>query len=226
MNRKSFLVIGLGILGQTIAKTLTSDGAEVVAVDEREELIEQIKEFVSVAIKLDVTDRKAIQQLDIPSFDAVVVCIGRQFDASILVTAHLLDLGVRHVKVRANNETVESILKRLGAHEVFRTEFAMGKIIAHKLNVPTMTQEMDIGNHYRIVQWQAPPGMLGRTLSDLKLPRNFHVQVIAITNPTDQLEVRSPAADTVLKAGDHIFISGHERDLGKLFEFWRGRDEV
>jgi len=177
MRRDRFLVVGLGVLGQSVAKALTEDGADVIAVDESPFLVNQIKEHVSMAVEGNATDAKMLEQLGLLDIDAAVVCIGEHFESAVLATAHLLDLGVKHVAVRANNTIAASILNRVGAHDVFFIESAMGKVIAHKLRQPTLLTEMDLGGGYRIIQWKAPEKMLAKSIADLALPRNFRVQM-------------------------------------------------
>src|SRR5690606_17941187 len=145
MPRKIFLVVGLGVLGKSVAENLAREGAEVIAVDADPDLVDEIKDSVEVAVELHATDPMALAQLDLRNLDAAVVCIGERFEAAVLATANLLDLGVKHVKSRANNPLSESILQRLGAHDVFFVESAMGRIIAHRMVQPAVTTEMELG---------------------------------------------------------------------------------
>lgn len=217
-RRKIILVVGLGVLGNSVARTLAEDGAEVIAVDIDPQLVEQIKDDVDVALQLDATDPQALRQIGCDNLDAAVVCIGERFESAVLVTANLLDLGVKHVKVRANNRLTESILRRLGAHDVFFVEVAMGKVIAHRLVQPAVTHEMDLGGGYRVVRWHASPDLDGRSLMELQLPKRFEVQVIAIAPPGEDADFVRPGPETVLRRGESLLLSGHERALAKFFE--------
>jgi len=223
MKREKFLVIGLGSFGRSVAKELASDGGEVVAVDESPLHIDRIKDKVAAAVEGDATDIKVLEQLGAADFDAAVVCIGEHFEAAVLSTANLLDLGVPYVAARSNNAMAASILRRIGAHHVFNIESQMGSLMAHKLRQPTLITEMDLGHGYRIIQWKAPKTMFGKKLADMALPKNYRIQVIAIRNE-DSEDLKTPKADTEIKSKDLLLISGYEKDLSSLFSAWKSED--
>ena len=51
MKNKSFAVIGLGQFGMTLAVTLAESDCDVLAIDDKEENIEEISEKVTYAVK-------------------------------------------------------------------------------------------------------------------------------------------------------------------------------
>ncbi len=221
MARKRFLVIGLGSLGQAVAQELAEDGAEVIAVDRTQALVDDIKERVEVAIRGDATDSKMLDQIGVDKVDAAIVCIGERFEASVLITANLKDMKVKKIMARANTKIVEQILTRVGADEVFNVEGAMGKVIAQKLTTPSVVDQMDLGGGYRICNWAAPSSIVGKTLAELTLPRKFGVNVITIRKKGSYEKINSPRADTVIGEEDQLLVSGYESDLEKLFSAWK-----
>jgi trk system potassium uptake protein TrkA len=215
---RRFAVIGLGILGNSIALTLAGEGAEVIVLDKSQKLIDSIKDQVSVAVQCDTTDRETLVQLGIPSVDAAMVCIGEDFQSAVLTVANLIELNVKRVAVRATNPMSASIMKRLGAHDVFFVESEMGIEIAHKLIRPTILQEMSLGGDYRIIELAAPQGFHNKTLSELELPKKFGVQVVAVRSPVpgNESPIRVPMADTRIQSGDLLLLCGHDRDLSRV----------
>jgi trk system potassium uptake protein TrkA len=135
-SSKRFLIVGLGLLGQSLAKELMRLGHEVLAVDQSEKMVDKMASHVTVAARCDVTDREALEQLNVQNMHYGVVCIGENLQAALLSTAHLLDLGVANVVARANDDTAASILKRIGAHYVFSVEDEVGKLLAQRINSP------------------------------------------------------------------------------------------
>jgi len=218
MYRQKFLVIGMGVLGHSVAKTLSEEGGEVIALDKSPVIVDQIKDQVALAVEGDATDHKVLEQLGAPDVDAAVVCIGEEFESAVLATANLLDLGVAHVASRAHSEVSATILRRVGAHDVFFVESTMGKVVAHKLRSPTVLHEMDLGGGYRIINWKAPATMVGKTLSELALPKNFRVHVIAIRKESEEGVMETPVAQTTIGDGDLLLLSGYEKDLSRLLE--------
>ncbi|OFZ19754.1 MAG: hypothetical protein A2Z20_00260 [Bdellovibrionales bacterium RBG_16_40_8] len=132
-SKRRYLVVGLGILGRAVVNNLTDLGAEVIAVDRSNELVNKFNLDTQVAIECEATDRQALEQLDVENLDSAIVCIGEDFKSAVLITAHLADLGVKKVIVRANDTTSASILKRVGATDIFFVESEMGREIANKV---------------------------------------------------------------------------------------------
>lgn len=216
MKNRRFLVVGLGILGCAIAESLSKAGAEVIVVDNSDSLVEQLRDKVSVAVIGDATDRKVLEQVGADQVDGAIVCIGEHFEAAILATAHLLDLGVKHVAVRANSSVAESILRRMGAHSIFFVEQAMGEIIAHQFLNRSVEREMDLGGGYRVIQIKAPSFIHNKTLDELALPRQFNIQVIAIRDASGDGAVLRPTADARIQERQTLLLSGHHRDLERF----------
>ncbi|MCX7905036.1 MAG: NAD-binding protein, partial [Caloramator sp.] len=73
---KKIAIIGLGDFGMNLAKHLTEKGAEVLAIDNDFDKVEEIKDSVTVAVRLDATDEKALKSQGIQDMDAVVISIG------------------------------------------------------------------------------------------------------------------------------------------------------
>ena len=73
MSHGKFAVIGVGKYGATIARILAEKGAQVFALDNNEEKIENLKDDVAFAVTLDSTDKKVLISQNITDVDAVVL---------------------------------------------------------------------------------------------------------------------------------------------------------
>lgn len=60
---QQILVIGLGQFGMSLARTLSEKGAEVLAVDRRKQLVEEVAAFVAEAVAIDATDEAELVRL-------------------------------------------------------------------------------------------------------------------------------------------------------------------
>ena len=96
-----FAIIGLGVFGITCAKELEKLGNQVLAIDIDEKLVDDISEYVTRAVIADATDKDTIEELDLASFDGVLVSIGDNLEASLLCTLNLLSLNVQNLWVKA-----------------------------------------------------------------------------------------------------------------------------
>ena len=122
MGKHEFAVIGLGRFGRNVALTLEQNGHQVLGIDENEELVQELAPYLTQAVILDSTSMEALKAVDIMSFDTVVVAIGTDFEANILTTVLLKELGVNRVICKAPTLQQEKILQRLGADEVVMPE--------------------------------------------------------------------------------------------------------
>ena len=210
-----YLVIGVGRFGSAVATTLYDLGAEVVAVDRDESELSEVMANVTHAAVVDATDERALAQLGLRDFDAVIVAIGDNLEAAILATSVAKAGGARCVISKANNRTAARILASVGADEIVRPEHDMGRRLAEQLASPNRIAALELGTDHSIVELEVRDQLLG-TLSELQLPHRFGVQVLAVHRGSE-IEV-SPSADFEIVAGDRLVMfgpnDGHERIRG------------
>ena len=54
--KKQYAVLGLGRFGYAVAVTLAQAGNQVLAVDSSEELVQEISDYVTYAVRADITE--------------------------------------------------------------------------------------------------------------------------------------------------------------------------
>jgi trk system potassium uptake protein len=225
----SFAVIGLGRFGSAVAITLANKGAEVLAIDSDEELVESMRDDVAYAVAMDATDIKALRAQNIQDMDAVIVAIGTDFESLILVTVSLMELKVKRIVARAMNKTQRVILEKLGIHEIVSPEVEVGISLAEKLLNPGMLTFMQLPDQYEIVEIEAPANIVGKRLDDLDLRRRYKInlitikrlQVITAKSGNESLEyhiIGVPQSDTIIEAKDTLLLMGIDRDISKFIE--------
>ena len=136
MSDQRFAVIGLGQFGSAIATNLSLRGAEVLAIDNSLEKVENIKDEVSYAVALDATDKKALLSQNIQDMDAVVVAIGENFQGLLLCTFLLMELKVKRIITRAMGSDQRRILEKMGVTEILSPEDEVGGNVAEMLINP------------------------------------------------------------------------------------------
>lgn len=130
---KRFVVVGLGKLGLAIARTLTEKKVDVVAIDLSMQLVQEASEDVAACVQADATDLDALDAAGARGASCAMVAIGDDFEASVLTTSVLRELGIPKVVVRANSEREARILRLVGATDIVFVEQEMGKRLAHAL---------------------------------------------------------------------------------------------
>ncbi len=101
---KSVLIIGLGRFGKYMAENMMALGNEVLAIDNREERVNEVLETVTNAQIGDATSEAFIASLGVRNFDICVVAIGDNFQSSLETTSLLKDYGAGFVLARANRD--------------------------------------------------------------------------------------------------------------------------
>ncbi|HAE91450.1 MAG TPA: potassium transporter Trk, partial [Tissierella sp.] len=149
---KSFVVIGCGRFGSSIARTLYSLGNEVLAIDSSEEIIKEISEEVTHAVQADVMDETVLMDLGLRNFDVAVVAIGSDIEASIMATLVVKDLGIDKVIAKAQSELHGKVLSKIGADKIIFPERDMGVRVAHNLASTNILDFIELSPDYSILE--------------------------------------------------------------------------
>ena len=211
---KQVVVIGLGRFGATIAREAAVIGHDVLAIDRDERAVEALKGEVAHAVRADATELEALEQLGLKSFPVGIVAIGSNQLANIMVTMHLIALGVRNVVSRANSEVHARILERLGATRVVQPERETGVRVAHTFAAPNVLEYLDLTPDHGVSKLRAPSSMIGKTLSDSRLSSQFGLTVLLLVRGLEI--VVNPTSFTEIKNGDTLVVVGEDEQLEKV----------
>jgi trk system potassium uptake protein TrkA len=212
-----YAVIGLGRFGSSLATTLHQAGNEVLAIDRNEERIEEYKDHVTYAVVADSTDEEALKRVGIRNFDAVIVAIGDDIQASILTVLVLKELGVKKVVAKAINNRHGQVLYKVGADWVVFPERDMGERVATQLMSPNVLDYIELAKDYSIEEVKVHPSMIGKNLRELNLRARFNITVIAIISG-GKVSI-SPSPDQTIKEGDILVVIGENKDLDRFEKF-------
>ena len=117
-----YIIIGLGNFGAPLGEKLTAMGNEVIGVDNHQSKVENLKETLSHTICMDATDEFTMKGLPWKETDIVIVAIGEDQGANIMVTAMLKNLKVNRLISRAINPLHEKVLRAIGVDEIVHPE--------------------------------------------------------------------------------------------------------
>ena len=133
MSHRQYVVLGLGVFGSTVAKTLSEFGCEVLAIDKNPECVQRVADVVTKAVIGDITNQQFLLDLDIQEFDVGIVAIGNHLEESLLGVLNLKEIGVPYIIAKAKNKRFKVVLEKIGADRVVRPEKEMGQKIARSL---------------------------------------------------------------------------------------------
>jgi len=211
-----FTVIGLGKFGSEVVQTLYQRGHEVVGIDSDREAVQELRDSCSRAIQADCTDQDTLQALDIADSDAVVVSLGERMDASILVTLYLKELGLRQIVAKAVSEDHGKILRLIGATHVVHPERDTARRLAVSIGSRTVIDYLPLAEGVSIIELSAPPALVGRSLAELGLRREYNVLVVAARVKERMLP--APGPEYRVGEGDVLFVLGKDADVATLMK--------
>lgn len=211
---KSYIVVGLGRFGSEVARQLYKCGCEVLALDVKNELVQQIAPDVTHAAVGDCQDKEVLKMLGAKDFDCAIVAIGDNLAASVLVTMNLKELGVPYLVCKAYDDVHRRVLEKLGANRVVIPEQENAARLAKGLSSPNLLDYIELSDEYSIIELPAPKSWEGKNLKELNVRAKLGVNILAVRRD-GKMDV-SPAADFTFQAGDIVVVLGDAKALNAV----------
>lgn len=211
---KTYAVFGLGRYGYAVAKELVQSGAEVLAVDINEQLVNSAVLDIPYCKCADITSPEVIKQLGISNMDVVIVSMASNLEASVMAIMHCKAAGVKTVIAKCANEMHKNILSRVGADKVVFPEYESGVRLAKNLLSSGFVDVVELSNEVSIVELEVKSDWVGKTLTDLHLRKRFGLNVIAFRmNDSLQLSI-----DPLLKLSKDmkLVVITNTSNIGKI----------
>ncbi|MBN1456319.1 MAG: TrkA family potassium uptake protein [Sedimentisphaerales bacterium] len=223
---KSFAVIGLGRFGYKLAIALSMSGAEVIAIDRDRTVIDQIRDQVANAVRLDSTDEDAIRAQGVDKVDVAVIGMGqggRAFESAIMTVVSLKNMGIKNIYARAQSLTAGQVFSAVGATDIIYPEIETAQRWAYKLIAPHVEEKIDFALGLSLARITAPASFHDKTVVDLQLRQKYNVNLVAIKHAESDEEIKTakglinvPTPETVIYSGDTLMLVGSEEDLARL----------
>lgn len=210
-----YAVLGLGIFGSTVSKTLSRYNCEVIAIDKNMECVQRMADIVSVAIQGNITDINVLRNAGVADCDVAVVSTGSHLEESILCVLNLKELGVPYIVAKAKNKSYKQILEKVGADKVVRPEKEMGVETAKGLLDRKIIDMVDIDDEYSIIEVATPTSWIGHTLADLDVRNKFKVNILGIRHNDNRLDV-TPSPNYCLTNEDHLLLISTAESFRKI----------
>lgn len=210
-KKRTFVVIGLGMFGRTIATQLMSFGNHVLGIDSNEARVNDVIDELSEAVIVDVRDDDALREAGVDQYDVAVIAIGDDLESNVLCTMNVKLLGVRTIWAKAMNTTHHRILDRLGADRVIHPEEEIGQHVAQMLHNPLVRDYLSLGEDNYLVDLSIPDLFEGKRLAELKLPAHKDIRVVGIVRGNHYLDGQDE--QTVLETNDKLLLLGQRDSL-------------
>lgn len=212
-NDSPVLVIGLGRFGAATAGQLDRLDREVLAVDTDQALVQKWSDRVTHTVQGDARNIDALKQIGAQDFQVAVVAVGSFIEASVLITANLVDLKVPQIWAKAVSQSHGKILARVGANHVIYPEREAGERVAHLVS-GRMLDFIRFDDDFVLAKMYPPKFIRGAGLNESGVRSKYKVTVVGVKSPGKPF--RYAEADTVVTNHDLIIVSGTNGDIERF----------
>ncbi len=212
---KRFVVVGLGNFGFTVAKSLSENGHDVIAIDLNGEVIDRLATFVSRAAVGDARDVETLRRVGAADADAAIVSTGDDISASILATMALRDVNVRdiYVKVVSNDHT--RVMQRIGVTDIVFPEQDTAKALSSRISGSALLNFVKLGPGFSAQEMGVPTSWYGKTIRELQLRQTYDISIVALHDVLTDKITATPDPDYLLKDSDTLLVAGDDAALKK-----------
>lgn len=222
-----FCIIGLGTFGTHLARQLTREGHEIVAVDNDPAHINALKEEIEYLVQADCTDLNAFHEIPIVACDAVILAIGENFEASLTIASNVQQLGAKRIISRIINPLHGRLLKLLKIDELMVPEAMAAAWLARSLKTPEIIDSLELGSGYEIAQILVPPSLVGKTLQEIELRGRYDLNLITVAKGRGQTALSStrhaiqhvlgiPQPERLFEEDDILILFGQARNVRRM----------
>ena len=214
---QSYAVFGLGRYGMAVARELVESGAEVLAVDRDEEIVNSASAVIPICKCADVTDAETLRQLDIANIDVVILSMASSLEASVMAVMLCKELGVKTVIAKSASEMNCRILQRVGADKVVFPENESGVRLAKSLLSAGFTDIIELSRDVSMLELEVRPEWVGKTLTELSLRKKYSINIVAVVKNT-QISVNIDP-EKPLEAGMKLIVIANVEKIKRLQKY-------
>jgi len=211
-----FAVIGLGNFGFNVTKTFFENGDEVLGIDRNKDRAQRTQNHSSQCIIADATDKSVLETAGLKDMDGVVVSLGENLSASILVTLFLKELGVENIIVKITSEDHGRALEKVGATATVFPERDTAVRLANSLSSPNILDYFPLSPEYSITEVAPPASFIGKSLGQLELLGKHNLNVVAVRKLEPEKTIINPTVRYTVREGDILIVLGRREDIDKL----------
>ncbi len=179
-TKRSYAVFGLGRFGRAVAGELAAGGAEVIAVDINEDIVNDAIGDIPYCKCADITNPEVIRRLGIANVDVAVIAMASSLESSIMATMFCKEIGVKTVIVKCANETNGKILSKVGADRVILPERESGIRMAKNLLSSGFVDIVELSRDVSMIELEVRPEWDGKNLIELNLRKKYSLNIVAI----------------------------------------------
>ena len=178
MKKKLVGVLGLGIFGRAVARQLSQFDQDVIAVDMKENIVNEFGNIVTKAVLGDITDKNFLLAVGLDHCETVVVATGNNLESSVLAILNCKKIGIPIIIAKAKNKIYEEVLYGIGATDVISPERDSGKKVASNILKHHIENIIYLENHVSIINFKIPESWVGKNLAELSIRQKYELNII------------------------------------------------
>ena len=178
MKKKLVGVLGLGIFGRAVARQLSQFDQDVIAVDMKENIVNEFGNIVTKAVLGDITDKNFLLAVGLDHCETVVVATGNNLESSVLAILNCKKIGIPIIIAKAKNKIYEEVLYGIGATNVISPERDSGKHVASNILKHHIESIIYLENHVSIINFKIPESWVGKNLAELSIRQKYELNII------------------------------------------------
>ena len=155
-----------------------------------------------------------LKAMDVPSYDACIVAIGDDFQASLEIASNLKDLGAKRIISRAATEIQSKFLMRVGADEVIYPDRDIADKLAVRLNSSNVINYIDLDSRYSLFEIACPAKWVGKKLIDINPRKKLGMNILTVKKGSEVLYTLD--GEYVFEAGDQLVVFGNTETILKF----------
>lgn len=216
MANRTIGILGLGIFGQSVLKTLQDQDVDIIAIDDHADVINQYESMITTGIVGDITEMDLLDAADIWNCDTVVIATGENLESSVLAVMHCKALGVEHVIAKVKNEVTKEVLEKIGADLVILPEVEAGMSLAKMILFQHRIEVFQLDEEVVVVEFTVPASWVGKSIRDLEIRDQYQLNIIGYRDGEDQPLRSQLGPDFVWPAEVHVMAVTDNQYLDRI----------
>lgn len=211
-------ILGLGIFGSTIAKTLSEFDSDVIVIDKDPENVNRLEPFITKGVIGDVTDLALLESIGLADCDVVVIATGTVLEASVLAVMNCKRLGIKHIIAKAKNKNYRDVLLEIGATTVILPEKETGIRVAKNILRTNIEDVVNLDEQTTIIEFYPPVKWVGKSLLDLDLRKKYDINIIGLRKHKGEPLDVSFSANYIIDQ-DIVLVGITESDVFERYDY-------
>ncbi|NLY63303.1 MAG: Trk system potassium transporter TrkA [Erysipelothrix sp.] len=210
------VIMGGGKVGEKLCETLSSNKHNIVLIEQNEHLLEKlintydINGFIGNGAAIETQRESGVASSDI------FIAVTEKDEINIIAAILAKRLGAQYTVARVRNPEyatdLQFVRESLGISLLVNPEYETAHNIARMLNFPaSLSVESFVGEQVSIIELVIEEGSVLDRLNLIEFRKKYEKVIIVAINR--QGEIIIPAGDDQLHVGDHIHITGPNKEL-------------